>query len=82
MRQVQPVDQTREPWLMAQIVELGTADRHDAHHALVVTGCATSVCVESTIRDAYFRGYQSVLLTDASTNPSDSRCPEPITTRD
>ena len=31
---------------------------------LIVTGCTTSVCVESTVRDAYFRDYQTVLLTD------------------
>lgn len=36
---------------------------------LIVTGCTTSVCVESTIRDAYFRDYQSVLLTDCIDEP-------------
>jgi nicotinamidase-related amidase len=36
---------------------------------LVVTGCTTSVCVESTIRDASFRDYQCVLLTDCTSEP-------------
>jgi ureidoacrylate peracid hydrolase len=37
---------------------------------LVVTGCTTSVCVESTVRDAMFRDYQCVLLTDCMTQPT------------
>lgn len=36
---------------------------------LIFTGCTTSVCVESTLRDAYFRDYQSVLLTDCIDEP-------------
>jgi ureidoacrylate peracid hydrolase len=36
---------------------------------LIFTGCTTSVCVESTIRDARFRDYASVLLTDCSGEP-------------
>lgn len=35
----------------------------------VVTGCTTSVCVESTIRDAFFRDYRCVLLTDCASEP-------------
>jgi ureidoacrylate peracid hydrolase len=31
---------------------------------LFFTGCTTSVCVESTLRDAFFRGYRCVLLRD------------------
>jgi ureidoacrylate peracid hydrolase len=31
---------------------------------LVVTGCTTSICVESTVRDAMFRDYSCLLLTD------------------
>jgi ureidoacrylate peracid hydrolase len=31
---------------------------------LIVTGCTTSVCVESTVRDAMFRDYVCVLLAD------------------
>ena len=36
---------------------------------LVVTGCTTSVCVESTIRDAMFRDYSCVLLEDCMGEP-------------
>ena len=36
---------------------------------LIITGCTTSVCVESTIRDAYFRDYQSVPLSDGIDEP-------------
>jgi ureidoacrylate peracid hydrolase len=36
---------------------------------LVVTGCTTSVCVESTIRDAMFRDYICLLLEDCTGQP-------------
>jgi ureidoacrylate peracid hydrolase len=36
---------------------------------LVVTGCTTSVCVESTIRDAMFRDYSCILLEDCAAEP-------------
>ena len=36
---------------------------------LIFTGCTTSVCVESTIRDAMFRDYLPVLLADFSAEP-------------
>jgi ureidoacrylate peracid hydrolase len=36
---------------------------------LIITGCTTSVCVESTIRDAMFRDYQCCLLSDCSAEP-------------
>lgn len=36
---------------------------------LIVTGCTTSVCVESTIRDAMFRDYTCLLLTDCTAEP-------------
>jgi ureidoacrylate peracid hydrolase len=36
---------------------------------LVFTGCTTSVCVESTIRDAMFRDYQCLLLEDCTAEP-------------
>lgn len=32
--------------------------------SLIFTGCTTSVCVESTLRDAFYRDYQCLLLTD------------------
>jgi ureidoacrylate peracid hydrolase len=43
---------------------------------LVVAGCTTSVCVESTIRDAYFRDYQVLLLTDCCAEPIGARTGE------
>ena len=36
---------------------------------LIMTGCTTSICVESTIRDAMFRDYSTVLLSDCSAEP-------------
>ena len=36
---------------------------------LVFTGCTTSVCVESTLRDAFFRDYQCLLLEDCCAEP-------------
>jgi ureidoacrylate peracid hydrolase len=37
--------------------------------SLIITGCTTSVCVESTVRDAMFRDYQCILLTDCMGEP-------------
>jgi ureidoacrylate peracid hydrolase len=37
--------------------------------SLIVTGCTTSICVESTIRDAMFRDYRCVLLEDCAAEP-------------
>ena len=36
---------------------------------LIFTGCTTSICVESTIRDAMFRDYLCVLLADCAGEP-------------
>jgi len=36
---------------------------------LIVTGCTTSVCVESTVRDAMFRDYSCVVLEDCTAEP-------------
>jgi ureidoacrylate peracid hydrolase len=36
---------------------------------LIVVGCTTSICVESTIRDAMFRNYSCVLLDDCCAEP-------------
>jgi ureidoacrylate peracid hydrolase len=36
---------------------------------LIVTGCTTSVCVESTVRDAMFRDYHCVVLEDCTAEP-------------
>jgi len=37
--------------------------------SLVFTGCTTSVCVESTLRDAFFRDYRCLLLADCTAEP-------------
>jgi ureidoacrylate peracid hydrolase len=37
--------------------------------SLIVTGCTTSICVESTIRDAMFRDYSCALLADCTGEP-------------
>ena len=42
---------------------------------LVFTGCTTSVCVESTLRDAYFRGYECLLLSDCTAEPVGNQLP-------
>jgi ureidoacrylate peracid hydrolase len=36
---------------------------------LIVTGCTTSVCVESTVREAAFRDYCCIVLGDCTTEP-------------
>lgn len=37
--------------------------------SLIFTGCTTSVCVESTLRDAFFRDYHCLLLEDCTAEP-------------
>jgi ureidoacrylate peracid hydrolase len=37
--------------------------------SLIFTGCTTSVCVESTLRDAMFRDYHCLLLEDCTAEP-------------
>ena len=36
---------------------------------LIVTGCTTSICVESTVRDAFARDYHCVVLEDCTAEP-------------
>ncbi len=48
--------------LDARLMKLGV--KH-----LVITGCTTSVCVDSTVRDAMFRDYLCVLLADCMSEP-------------
>jgi ureidoacrylate peracid hydrolase len=43
--------------------------------SLIFTGCTTSVCVESTIRDAMFRDYTCLLLEDCTAEPIGSGPP-------
>jgi ureidoacrylate peracid hydrolase len=49
--------------------ELGSVLEKRAVKWLLVTGCTTNVCVESTIRDAMFRDYSCVLLADCTGEP-------------
>ena len=42
---------------------------------LVITGCTTSICVDSTVRDAMFRDYLCVLLADCMSEPLGHRLP-------
>lgn len=49
--------------------ELDTILRERGIKTLVITGCTTSVCVESTARDAFFRDYHCLMLTDCMAEP-------------
>jgi len=49
--------------------ELDTILKGRSIRTLIVTGCTTSVCVESTIRDAMFRDYTCLLLEDCAAEP-------------
>jgi ureidoacrylate peracid hydrolase len=42
---------------------------------LIITGCTTSICVDSTVRDAMFRDYLCVLLADCMSEPIGSGLP-------
>jgi ureidoacrylate peracid hydrolase len=42
---------------------------------LIVTGCTTSVCVESTVRDAMFRDYRCLVLEDCTAEPIGATAP-------
>ena len=33
---------------------------------MIVTGCTTSICVDSTVRDAFYRDYQCLVLADCT----------------
>lgn len=43
--------------------------KHMGIRHLIVTGCTTSICVDSTVRDAMFRDYRCVLLADCMSEP-------------
>ena len=45
-----------------------TLEQHGIRY-LIVTGCTTSICVESTVRDAMFRDYSCILLSDCCAEP-------------
>jgi ureidoacrylate peracid hydrolase len=49
--------------------DLDTRLRNLGTKHLVITGCTTSICVDSTVRDAMFRDYLCVLLADCMSEP-------------
>lgn len=49
--------------------ELDSVLKKRALKWLLITGCTTNVCVESTLRDAMFRDYSCVLLADCTVEP-------------
>jgi ureidoacrylate peracid hydrolase len=49
--------------------ELDAILRHHGVESLVFTGCTTSVCVDSTLRDAFYRDYRCLLLSDCTGEP-------------
>ncbi len=49
--------------------ELNTVLRGLDAKYLIFTGCTTSICLESTIRDAMYRDYHCVLLEDCTAEP-------------
>jgi ureidoacrylate peracid hydrolase len=49
--------------------ELDTLLRAMGVSTLVFTGCTTSTCVDSTLRDAFFRDYTCLLLEDCCAEP-------------
>jgi ureidoacrylate peracid hydrolase len=49
--------------------ELDTTLRQHGIDSLVFTGCTTSVCVDSTLRDAFYRDYRCLLLSDCTSEP-------------
>lgn len=49
--------------------ELDTILKTLGVRSLIFTGCTTSVCVESTLRDAAFRDYSCLLLADCTAEP-------------
>jgi ureidoacrylate peracid hydrolase len=49
--------------------ELDAILRGRGIESLVFTGCTTSVCVDSTLRDAFYRDYRCLLLRDCTGEP-------------
>ena len=47
--------------------------REQGISTLIFTGGTTSICVESTLRDAFFRDYRCILLSDCTTEPIGNR---------
>lgn len=61
---------TKRRWSGFYETELDARLRALGTQYLIVTGCTTSVCVESTIRDAAFRDYACLLPADCTGQPA------------
>lgn len=55
--------------------ELDELLKRQGIEALIVTGCTTSICVDSTVRDAMFRDYRCVVLEDCTAEPIAATAP-------
>jgi ureidoacrylate peracid hydrolase len=49
--------------------DLDTVLHEHGVDTLIVTGCTTSICVDSTVRDAFYRDYRCVVLSDCTAEP-------------
>jgi len=61
---------TKRRWSGFYETELDTKLKALGVQYLIVTGCTTTVCVESTIRDAAFRDYACLLPADCTGQPA------------
>jgi ureidoacrylate peracid hydrolase len=61
---------TKRRWSGFYETELDARLRALGAQYLIVTGCTTTVCVESTIRDAAFRDYACLLPADCTGQPA------------
>jgi len=61
---------TKRRWSAFYDTELDSQLRRMDAKYLIVTGCTTSMCIESTIRDAAFRDYVCLLPMDCTGQPA------------
>ena len=61
---------TKRRWSAFYNTELDARSTSLGAHFLIVTGCTTYVCVESTIRNAAMRDYACVLPADCTAQPA------------
>ena len=57
-------------WSAFYETELDAHLRSSGAQFIIVTGCTTSICIESTIRDAAFRDYMCLLPADCTGQPA------------
>ena len=55
--------------------ELDSILQESGVETLIFTGATTSVCVESTLRDAFYRDYRCLLLSDCVAEPIGGQLP-------